>query len=211
MKPVYRVPATLEYRWSAQELAALTDANVTERQASVVRVIDANAQAYETAKREQKQSARELRQQPPRAAMPSDLVRSVQRPPDLQAEWQKLLKHRRVAQRQIQEQQARELTREERKFKRRQGQIVKKRETFLDRMWRGRYNAMLRREREVRNLIRRFAAAHDITLTERHADALLHELLRELEPRIGDVQVAVNDSAPPGARSDDDDGTTTID
>jgi hypothetical protein len=164
MRPDYKTLYWLSQRWQTRELMRLQEGDIATRQRQVEQVDAENQRVYEQAKVTHQAQRDQFRVDYPRSRLTNYLKQAVEPPPDLVGKWQRLLKRRQAELRRLEDQKE------------------EKRAVFLERMTVGRYRAMQRRERAVRDLINRVALAHDIALSERAIDLRLKELMAHFDP-----------------------------
>ena len=160
---------TIEYKtlrwlgqiWTTKALVLLAEGDLDNMQSQVVQIAAINRGLYEGALAEWKLAVRNFREIHPRKSLPST-YRKPDKPPKLVEQWQTLLARRSAA------------------IRKAEREAAERRETFLDRMDEGRYRAMQRREKAVRDLIARFAAERGIQLSEKATDKRLSELFDAL-------------------------------
>jgi len=173
----YNTYAWLEKVWRSDDLVRLTDFRIKDMWALVERVCKENEQLYKSALEQQDRDRVEFRQLHPRSKLPNALDKRPTKPPDLVARWEKLLKRRQKLLAEIQQAQEKAVKRQQEKARRE----ARKQVSFRQRMVKGRFDAMQRRETAIRHLIDRVAAKHGVELTKRPIDARLEQLFTELE------------------------------
>lgn len=168
-KPQYKTLVWLVQPWPAQALRNMGENDIRIKQSQVDEVVALNQSIYEQVKAERLAAKQQFRKQHPRMVFPPELLRSVERPPDVAGQWKALLNRRTEAfKKQIRPQEA-------------------KKEAFVDRMMQGQLRAAQRREQAIRKLIDEKAADRGIELTGRDTDKRLAELFEKMGGNVRSV------------------------
>lgn len=163
MKPAYRTLRWLDY-CSTRTALHMSEQEIKEKTIQVDKADLDNRQLYTDSILDQDRKRLAFRNVYPRKEFPPELKYRPSPPMDLKAQWDSIL--RRAATKRRQDERQKE----------------ERRDNFIDRMYKGRYKAMRRRERSTRRIIREQALLHGIELTERATDARLRELFAALYP-----------------------------